>query len=97
MVLIDDQYASLAEEDPGGTQKAITDSRCDLFMNTHYHGITQTENAYFQKQGLSCPRNVRKRLQSGARRATVARALRPTQPKRRAIIKFDHDVTCPLE
>jgi cyclase len=99
IVLIDDQYAPLAEKIQAAL-KGITDKPVRFIINTHYHVDHTDGNAYFQKQApIIAHDNVRKRLQSGGpagNGSSVHFEAKPQPKEALPIITFDHDVTVHL-
>jgi len=99
IVVIDDQYAPLAEKIQAAL-KRITYQPVRFIINTHYHDDHTGSNAYFQKQApVIAHDNVRKRLESGgvAGNGSSVRFDANAQPKEALpIITFDHDVTIHL-
>src|SRR3984893_14797969 len=96
IVLIDDQYAPLAEKIQAAL-KGITDKPVRFIINTHYHGDHTGGNAYFQKQApIIAHDNVRKRLKSGGglgNGRSIHMEESPAPHDALPIITFDHDVT----
>src|SRR5580765_3314150 len=99
IVVIDDQYAPLAEKIQAAL-KGITYQPVRFIINTHYHDDHTGSNAYFQKQApVIAHDNVRKRLESGgvAGNGSSVRFDAKPQPKEALpIITFHHDVTLHL-
>jgi len=99
IVVIDDQYAPLAEKIRAAL-KGITYQPVRFIINTHYHDDHTGSNAYFQKQApVIAHDNVRKRLESGgvAGNGSSVRFDAKPQPKEALpIITFHHDVTLHL-
>jgi len=99
IVLVDDQYAPLAEKIQAAL-KGITDKPVRFIINTHYHDDHTGANAYFQKQApIIAHDNVRKRLETGGRAgngASVRFDAKPQPKEALPIITFDHDVTIHL-
>src|ERR1700731_5338376 len=96
IVLIDDQYAPLAEKIQAAL-KGITDKPVRFIINTHYHMDHTDGNAYFQKQApIIAHDNVRKRLQSGGpagNGSSVHFEAKPQPKEALPIITFDNNVT----
>src|ERR1700730_1029715 len=99
IVLIDDQYAPLAERIKAAL-KGITNKPVCFIINSHYHDDHTGGNAYFQKQApIIAQDNVRKRLESGgvAGNGGSLHFEAKSQPKEALpIITFDHDITVHL-
>src|SRR5215470_10907203 len=99
IVLIDDQYAPLAEKIQAAL-KGITDKPVRFVINTHYHDDHTGGNVYFQKQApIIAHDNVRKRLESGGlagNGSSVHFDAKPQPKEALPIITFDHDVTVHL-
>ena len=99
IVLVDDQYAPLAEKIQAAL-KTITDKPVRFIINTHYHDDHTGGNAYFQKQApIIAHDNVRKRLEKGGAAGnggSVHFDAKPQPKEALPIITFDHDVTVHL-
>jgi cyclase len=99
MVVIDDQYAPLAERIQAAL-KSITDKPVRFIINTHFHEDHTGANAYFQKQApIIAHDNVRKRLENGGSAGnggSVHFDAKPQPLEALPILTFDHDVTVHL-
>jgi glyoxylase-like metal-dependent hydrolase (beta-lactamase superfamily II) len=99
IVIVDDQYAPLAERIQAALQ-GVTDKPVRFVINTHYHGDHTGGNAYFQKQApVIAHDNVRKRLEVGGTAGNLGsvKVEQKAQPKDALpIITFDHEVTVHL-
>jgi cyclase len=97
IVLIDDQYAPLAEKIQAAL-KGITDKPVRFIINTHFHLDHTDGNAYFQKQApIIAHDNVRKRLESGGvvgNGSSVHFDVQPQPKEALPILTFDQDITC---
>jgi glyoxylase-like metal-dependent hydrolase (beta-lactamase superfamily II) len=102
IVIVDDQYAPLAEK-IGAALKGIgaTDKPVRFVINTHYHGDHTGGNLPFATNGSTviAQDNVRKRLETGGK-AGIGTAMSMDQPAAAKgalpIITFDQDVTVHL-
>jgi cyclase len=102
IVIVDDQYAPLAEKIAAALKGiGATDKPVRFVINTHYHGDHTGGNLAFATNGSTviAQDNVRKRLESGGK-AGIGTAMtvdQPAAPKGGLpIITFDHDVTLHL-
>jgi glyoxylase-like metal-dependent hydrolase (beta-lactamase superfamily II) len=99
IVIVDDQYAPLAEKIQAALQ-GITDKPIRFVINTHYHVDHTDGNEYFQKQApIITHDNVRKRLESSGVSGNRGSFSFPANPKPKGalpILTFDHDVTIHL-
>ncbi len=99
IVVVDDQYAPLAEKIQAAL-KGVTDKPVRFIINTHYHGDHTGGNAFFQKQApIIAHDNVRKRLEAGGSAGNLGSMSmdHPPAPKEALpILTFDHDVTVHL-
>ena len=99
IVIVDDQYAPLAEKIQAALQ-GITDKPVRFIINTHYHGDHTGGNEFFQKQApIIAQDNVRKRLEAGGLAGNGGSLHFENKPQSKGalpIITFDHDVTVHL-
>lgn len=99
IVIVDDQYAPLAEKIQAAL-KGVTDKPIRFIINTHYHGDHSGGNEYFQKQApIIAQDNVRKRLGEGSIGGNLGTLKFDTKPQPKGalpILTFDHDVTVHL-
>ena len=99
IVLVDDQYAPLAEKIQEAL-KGITDKPVRFIINTHYHGDHTGGNEFFQKQApIIAQDNVRKRLEEGGQAGNGGSLHMENKPQPKGalpIITFDHDITVHL-
>jgi len=102
IVIVDDQYAPLAEKIQSALKDLkITDKPVRFVINTHYHGDHTGGNVPFANSGptVIAQDNVRKRLESGgpAGNGGSIKMDNPPAPKAALpIITFEHDVTVHL-
>lgn len=105
IVIVDDQYAPLAEKIAAALKAiGVTDKPVRFIINTHYHGDHTGGNLPFATQGSTviAQDNVRKRLQSGGKAGTGTQAggismdVPPAEKGALPIITFEHDVTVHL-
>src|SRR4029077_5102976 len=98
IVIVDDQYAPLAEKIQAALKSlGITDKPVRFVINTHYHGDHTGGNAPFANSGstLIAQDNVRKRLVTGAspgNGGSLKAELKPVDHAALPIITFEHDV-----
>lgn len=102
IVIVDDQYAPLADKIQAALKGlGITDRPVRFVINTHYHGDHTGGNAPFAGTGSTviAQDNVRKRLESGGTAGnggSVKMEVKPADKATLPIITFDHDVTVHL-
>jgi cyclase len=101
IVLIDDQYAPLAEKIEAALKGlGITDKPVRFIINTHYHGDHTGGNLPFSKTStVIAQENVRKRLESGGvggNGGSMHFDYKPDPKAALPIITFEHDVTIHL-
>lgn len=102
IVIVDDQYAPLAEKIQAALKGlGITDKPVRFVINTHYHGDHTGGNEIFSNAGstLIAQDNVRKRLEGGGTGGNGGSLKFESKPAPRAalpIITFEHDVTVHL-
>ena len=102
IVIVDDQYAPLAEKIQAALKNlGITDKPVRFVINTHYHGDHTGGNAPFANAGSTviAQDNVRKRLESGGTAGNGGSVKMDVPPAPKAalpVITFDHDVTVHL-
>ena len=102
IVLIDDQYAPLAEKIQAALKNiGVTDKPVRFVINTHYHGDHTGGNELFNNAGstLIAHDNVRKRLESGGTAGnggSIKMEVKPAAKGALPIITFQHDVTIHL-
>ncbi|PYT83090.1 MAG: MBL fold metallo-hydrolase [Acidobacteria bacterium] len=102
IVLIDDQFAPLAEKIQAALKNiGVTDKPVRFVINTHYHGDHTGGNEPFNNSGstIIAHDNVRKRLESGGTAGNGGSVKVENKPAPKAalpIITFDHDVTVHL-
>jgi cyclase len=102
IVLVDDQYAPLAEKIQAALKGlGITDKPVRFVINTHYHGDHTGGNEAFANSGstLIAQDNVRKRLISGGTAGnggSLSMEMKPAPKAAVPIITFDHDMTVHL-
>lgn len=102
IVLIDDEYAPLAERISAALRKlADTDQPVRFVINTHYHYDHTGGNAPFAVTGatLIAHDNVRTRLRTGGPAGNGSSILfeeKPRPPGALPVITFDHDVSVHL-
>lgn len=99
IVLVDDQYAPLAEKIQAAL-KGISDKPIRFIINTHYHVDHTDANEYFQKQAPTIAHdNVRKRLEERGVAGNLGTVKFDAKPQPKAalpLLTFDHDVTVHL-
>jgi cyclase len=104
IVLVDDQFAPLAEKIQASLKSlGITDKAVRFIINTHYHGDHTGGNAPFANDGstLIAQDNVRKRLITGGVAGngpggSVHTDQKASEKAGLPIITFEHDVTVHL-
>lgn len=104
IVIVDDQYAPLADKIAAALKGIGATSKPVRFViNTHYHGDHTGGNLPFATQGATviAQDNVRKRLESGGRGGygngpQQSKEYKPAAAGALPIITFDHDVTVHL-
>jgi len=103
IVIVDDQYAPLAEKIAAALKAiGVTDKPVRFVINTHYHGDHTGGNLPFATAGSTviAQDNVRKRLETGGKSGIGAsmttRTASPAPKGALPIITFDHDVTVHL-
>ncbi len=102
IVLVDDEYAPLAEKIAAALKKiGVTDQPVRFIINTHYHYDHTGGNLAFAKQGatLIAHDNVRARLASGGTAGNGGGLHFDAAPAEKAalpVITFDHDVSVHL-
>jgi glyoxylase-like metal-dependent hydrolase (beta-lactamase superfamily II) len=102
IVIVDDQYAPLAEKIQAALKNlGITDKPVRFVINTHYHGDHTGGNAPFANSGSTviAQDNVRKRLESGGAGGyseSSKREIKPAEKTALPVITFEHDVTVHL-
>ncbi len=102
IVIVDDQYAPLADKIQAALKKlGITDKPVRFVINTHYHGDHTGGNAPFANAGSTviAQDNVRKRMESGGtggNGGSIRMDIPPAPKAALPIITFDHDVTVHL-
>jgi glyoxylase-like metal-dependent hydrolase (beta-lactamase superfamily II) len=102
IVIVDDQYAPLAEKIQAALKSlGITDKPVRFVINTHYHGDHTGGNAPFANGGSTviAQDNVRKRLESGGVGGygeSSKREIKPGEKTALPVITFEHDVTVHL-
>ncbi len=102
IVLIDDQFAPLAEKIQAALKNiGVTDKPVRFVINTHYHGDHTGGNEPFNNSGstIIAHDNVRKRLETGGTAGNGGSVKIENKPATKAtlpIITFDHDVTIHL-
>ncbi|MGB2625385.1 MAG: MBL fold metallo-hydrolase [Candidatus Acidiferrum sp.] len=102
IVIVDDQYAPLAEKIQTTLKNlGITEKPVRFVINTHYHGDHTGGNAPFSSAGSTviAQDNVRKRLQTGGVAGTGGSVKMSAAPAPKAalpVITFEHDVTVHL-
>jgi len=102
IVIVDDQYAPLADKIAAALKGiGATDKPVRFVINTHYHGDHTGGNAPFAAKGSTviAQDNVRKRMETGGK-AGIGTAMtmdvKPAAKGALPIITFDHDVTVHL-
>jgi glyoxylase-like metal-dependent hydrolase (beta-lactamase superfamily II) len=102
IVIVDDQYAPLAEKIQAALKNlGITDKPVRFVINTHYHGDHTGGNAPFANAGSTviAQDNVRSRMQTGGEAGnggSIKMNAKPAEKAALPIITFDHDVTVHL-
>jgi len=102
IVIVDDQYAPLAEKIQAALKNlGITDKPVRFVINTHFHGDHTGGNAPFANTGSTviAQDNVRKRLESGGTAGnggSLKMEVKPADKATLPIITFEHDVTVHL-
>jgi cyclase len=102
IVIVDDQYAPLADKIQAALKNLkITDRPVRFVINTHYHGDHTGGNLPFANSGstLIAQDNVRKRLESGGiagNGSSLTMEVKPAPKGALPVITFDHDVTVHL-
>ena len=102
IVLVDDQFAPLAEKIQAALKDLkITDKPVRFVINTHYHGDHTGGNAPFANAGSTviAQDNVRKRLESGGtggNGGSIKMEIPPAPKSALPVITFEHDVTVHL-
>ncbi len=102
IVIVDDQYAPLAEKIQAALKNlGITDKPVRFVINTHYHGDHTGGNAPFANAGSTviAQDNVRKRMETGGSAGNGGSIKMEVPPAPKAalpIITFEYDVTVHL-
>jgi len=102
IVLVDDQFAPLAEKIQAALKSlGITDKPVRFVINTHYHGDHTGGNEPFANTGSTviAQDNVRKRLENGGTAGnggSVKMEVKPSPKAALPVITFEHDVTVHL-
>jgi cyclase len=102
IVIVDDQYAPLAEKIQAALKNlGITDKPVRFVINTHYHGDHTGGNAPFANAGSTviAQDNVRKRLETSGTAGNGSSLKMDVPPAPKAalpVITFEHDVTVHL-
>jgi glyoxylase-like metal-dependent hydrolase (beta-lactamase superfamily II) len=102
IVLVDDQFAPLAERIQAALKNlGITDKPVRFVINTHYHGDHTGGNAPFANAGSTviAQDNVRKRLETGGtggKGGSLKMDIPPAPKAALPVITFEHDVTVHL-
>jgi cyclase len=102
IVIVDDQFAPLAEKIQGALKNlGITDKPVRFVINTHYHGDHTGGNQPFSNTGSTviAQDNVRKRLETGGAAGNGGSIHFDAKPQPKAalpVITFEHDVTVHL-
>jgi cyclase len=102
IVIVDDQYAPLAEKIQAALKELkITDKPVRFVINTHYHGDHTGGNVPFSTAGSTviAQDNVRRRLESGGTAGnggSIKMDVKPAEKAALPIITFEHDVTVHL-
>lgn len=102
IVIVDDQYAPLAEKIQAALKDLkITDKPVRFVINTHYHGDHTGGNQPFANAGSTviAQDNVRKRLETGGSAGNGGSVKMEVPPAPKAalpVITFEHDVTVHL-
>jgi len=102
IVIVDDQYAPLAEKIQAALKDlGVTTKPVRFVINTHYHGDHTGGNELFNNAGstLIAHENVRKRLETGGTAGnggSIKTEQKPASKNALPIITFEHDVTVHL-
>lgn len=102
IVIVDDQYAPLAEKIQAALKDlGVTTKPVRFVINTHYHGDHTGGNELFNNAGstLIAHENVRKRLETGGTAGnggSLKIEQKPASKNALPIITFEHDVTVHL-
>ena len=102
IVIVDDQYAPLADKIQGALKDLkVTDKPVRFVINTHYHGDHTGGNEPFANTGSTviAQDNVRKRLQTGGTAGnggSIKMEVKPAPKGALPVITFEHDVTVHL-
>jgi cyclase len=102
IVIVDDQYAPLAEKIQAALKGlGLTDKPVRFVINTHYHGDHTGGNLPFSIAGSTviAQDNVRKRLETGGAAGnggSVKMDVKPAEKAALPVITFEHDVTVHL-
>jgi cyclase len=102
IVIVDDQYAPLAEKIQAALKDlGVTTKPVRFVINTHYHGDHTGGNELFNNTGstLIAHENVRKRLETGGTAGnggSLKMEQKPASKNALPIITFEHDVTVHL-
>jgi glyoxylase-like metal-dependent hydrolase (beta-lactamase superfamily II) len=102
IVIVDDQYAPLAEKIQAALKDLkITDEPVRFVINTHYHGDHTGGNEPFANAGSTviAQDNVRKRLEAGGTAGnggSMKVEVKPSPKGALPVITFEHDVTVHL-
>jgi cyclase len=102
IVIVDDQYAPLAEKIQAALKGlGITDKPVRFVINTHYHGDHTGGNEVFANAGstLIAQDNVRKRLEGGGSAGnggSIKMEVKPAAKAALPVITFQNDVTVHL-
>jgi len=102
IVIVDDQYAPLAENIAAALKNiGVSDKPVRFVINTHYHGDHTGGNAPFANKGATviAQDNVRKRMETGGKAGnggSITMDVKPAEKGALPIITFDHDVTVHL-
>ena len=102
IVIVDDQYAPLAEKIQAALKDlGVTTKPVRFVINTHYHGDHTGGNELFNNAGstLIAHENVRKRLETGGTAGnggSLKMDQKPASKNALPIITFEHDVTVHL-
>jgi cyclase len=102
IVIVDDQYAPLAEKIHAALKDLkITDKPVRFVINTHYHGDHTGGNEPFANAGSTviAQDNVRKRLEAGGTAGnggSMKVEVKPSPKGALPVITFEHDVTVHL-
>jgi len=102
IVIVDDQYAPLAEKIQAALKDLkITDKPVRFVINTHYHGDHTGGNEPFANTGSTviAQDNVRKRLETGGTAGnggSIRREVKPAPKGALPVITFERDVTVHL-